>query len=179
MPAVPKPRWPAWKTLFPTTPTNQLGGPVPAGVGVGFWLNGQPRGDVGRPLLPACSRVWLSPQTNQAARAAVCRTVRPMNVTTTTADHSPSAAFEGPRGWVEGALRFHGVSLAFVALPPVRGLTTLPAAPMYRWLHWCAAGRAPADALIDPLGQMVGCAREGRKYIQKAILRSAGMGCVP
>lgn len=40
-----------------------------------------------------------------------------MNAMTTTTDHSPSAAFEGPRGWVEGVrYGFMAFPLAFVAL---------------------------------------------------------------
>lgn len=93
-----------------------------------------------------------------------------------------AAAFEGPRGWVEGVrYGFMAFPLAFVALP----LYVL-------WPnHFARAWGVPlaalgalllavrlADALIDPLlGQMVDALGRQKNTYRKAILRSAGMGC--
>ncbi len=101
----------------------------------------------------------------------------------TTSVHSPSAAFEGPRGWVEGVrYGFMAFPLAFVALP----LYVL-------WPnHFARAWGVPlaalgalllavrlADALIDPLlGQMVDALGRKKDTYKKSILRLSGMGCV-
>lgn len=55
------------KTLFPDVSANdQLVGLYQPGVGVGFWLNGQPRGDVADPLFARLFMgIWLSPQTSE------------------------------------------------------------------------------------------------------------------
>lgn len=55
------------KTLFPDVAANdQLVGLYQPGVGVGFWLNGQPRGEVADPLFARLFMgIWLSPQTSE------------------------------------------------------------------------------------------------------------------